>query len=412
MDLDILAALRHRDSYEKYARFVKQSSLSDESWKIFQAMGEWFGHNPNKDVLDWQAFSAWIALVRFAKLDKEKLNAIRDIVSLMETREAEEDDFLQPLIEGLAKRDYAARIAEHALRMADGEYSLSFDKIDELIADYNRHIGVMGSMEASMGGFSLERLESVASPGLEWRLKCLREACGDIRKGDFIVFGKRPDTGGTTFMASEVTYMAEQLDDDMEVVWFNNEEQGDKVRRRIVQAATGWSSERMDRNLPDAFHEYVVRMGGNKDKIFVVDDAKLHWKDAERILKRRKPGLIVFDQLWKMKGFGELSADVLTQIFNWGRELCKEYAPLMAVHQAGGDADNVKWIEQSMLYFGKTGPQGEADAIITMGRLTDRGNSRYLYVPKNKLLTPGNNAMRNGRYEIEIDPEHARFKEP
>ena len=97
-------------------------------------------------------------------------------------------------------------------------------------------------------------------------------------------------------------------------------------------------------------------------------------------------------------------------IFNWARELAKKYAPVITVHQADGSAEGVKWIDMSKLYGSKTGVQGEADAIITIGRLPEEGNKRYLYVPKNKL--DGNNqAMRNGRFEIEIVPTLGRFKE-
>ncbi len=410
MDLDILAAMRLRDNHDKYSRFVKQSSLSEESWSIFTAMGDWFTNNPDKDEIDWQSFSAWLMLVRYAKMDKQKALALKAIVNILAERGDGEDEYLTPLIEGLAKRDVASRIGEVALRIADGDYSLNFDTIDNMIIDHNRLIGRLTAGDET-AQFSLEDLQSVTGDGLQWRLKCLQEACGPVRKSDFIVFGKRPDTGGTTFMSSEVSYMAEQLDDDLDVFWFNNEEGGNKVRRRIVQAATGWSSEHMERDLKGALNEYAARMG-RMDKIRVIDQSKIHVKDVERVLRKGNPGLIIFDQLWKVKGFDqEGQVQGMTSLFGWGRELCKEYAPVMAVHQAGAEADNIKWIEQGMLYFGKTGPQGEADAIITMGRLTDRGNMRYLYVPKNKLQTPGNPAMRNGKYEIEIDPNHARFKE-
>jgi replicative DNA helicase len=410
MDLDILAVMGLRENYDKYSRFVKPSSLSDESWNIFSALGEWFGSNKTAGNIDWGSFGAWLSLVRFAKYDKAKLATIKGIVVMLETHEPNEES-VETLLHGLAKRDYASQIADYTLRIADGDYDKDFDEIDTLIHAYRQLTGSIDSLDGKTGSFSLDELQSVTDPGLEWRLKCLRESCGDVRKADLIVFGKRPDTGGTTFMASEVTYMAEQLDDDLDVIWFNNEEGGSKVRRRLVQAATGFHSDRMNTDLEAALKEYDARMG-RRDRIKVVDNAKIHYKDVERYLKKSRPGIIVFDQLWKMHGFGDLSADQQTKIFNWARELCKEYAPVMAVHQAGVEADNIKWIEQGMLYYGKTGPQGEADAIITMGRLTDRGNTRYLYVPKNKLQTPGNPTMRNGRYEVEIDAQHARFKEP
>lgn len=133
----------------------------------------------------------------------------------------------------------------------------------------------------------------------------------------------------------------------------------------------------------------------------------------EAILKKYKAGLIIFDQLWKIHGFDESSGNEVTRqtmLFNWGRELSKKHAPVIAVHQADGSAEGMRWIDMSRLYGSKTGIQGEADAIITVGRDPATGDSRYLYVPKNKLK--GNNpAMRNGKYELIIQPSIGRFKE-
>jgi hypothetical protein len=39
------------------------------------------------------------------------------------------------------------------------------------------------------------------------------------------------------------------------------------------------------------------------------------------------------------------------------------------------------------------------------------GNSRFFWAPKNKLLTPGDPAARNDRWEAVIDTERARFEE-
>lgn len=409
MDLDVLAAMQQRSSYERYARFVKPSSLSQEAYTILSAMGEWYDNNPQVEEINWRSFGAWFVLVRHAKMDKVKLQVLKDYIGILDTKEAGDD--LKPLMEGLAKRDYAGKIAEVALRISDGDYGLTFDNITTLLAEYDKSVGKVDRLDDAIGGFTLEAMNKVSAPGLEWRMHCLREGLGDIRKGDLLLFGKRPDVGGTTFMASEVTYMAEQLPEDQHVIWFNNEEEGDKVRRRILQAACGWTSKKMEGDLKGAMSEYLHRMG-SMDKIIVVDLPGMHVKDCERVLEKYNAGLIIFDQLWKVHGYEE-EGEVMRQtlIANWGRELSKKHAPVMGVHQAGGEAEGQKWLNQGMLYGSKTGVQGEADAIVMMGRHPDTGNTRYIHIPKNKLQTPGNPALRNGKWEVEIVPDIARFKE-
>lgn len=411
MDLEILAAMATRENYERYSRFVKPSSLSEESANILAALGEWYKSNPSVSSVSWKGFNAWFALVRHSKMDKEKLSLHKNILAKLENGEVDQAD-IAPLLAGLTRRDYASQIADVALRIADGDAKADFPAVEKLLENFAKDSGKHDSFEKDLGEFSLGRLQAVSEPGLQWRLRCLQQGAGDLRQGDLVMFGKRPDSGGTTFMASEATCMAEQLDFDKKVLWLNNEEEGDKVRRRILQAALGWSGEDMDAYLPEALEEYTALMGGDKDKIMVYDKSRIHVRDVEALLKRFNVGLIIADQLWKFKGFEEESAvERQTSLANWAREISKDHAPFMAVHQLGGDAENVLYPTQDMLYGSKTGIQGEADLIIMLGRKVNQGHTRGIWLPKNKMLTPANKALRNGRWQISLDADHARYEE-
>ena len=63
----------------------------------------------------------------------------------------------------------------------------------------------------------------------------------------------------------------------------------------------------------------------------------------------------------------------------------------------------------NMLYGSQTGIQGEADLIIMLGR-KDHGYTRYISLPKNKLLTPGDKRMRNGRWTVTLKGDIARIE--
>lgn len=165
--------------------------------------------------------------------------------------------------------------------------------------------------------------------------------------------------------------------------------------------------------MPNVLEEYKKVVGGI-DKIMMFNKADVHVRDVDHLLAKYDIGLIVFDQLWKVHGFDDEAGNEVvrqTMLFNWAREIAKKHAPVVAVHQADGSAEGVKWIDMSKLYGSKTGIQGEADAIVTIGRIPEGGNARYLYVPKNKMSKPGNPKLRNGMFEIEIIPEIGRWKE-
>lgn len=412
MDIDILLVLKSRERYTKYVRFIKPSAVGAETWNILQAMGEWFKHNAVATEVVWKHFNAWFCLIRHAKMEKEKLAVYSGIIDTLDSATEPDEAHIKPLLEGLITRDYASQIAEKALKIADGDFAVSVNSIVDLVEQRNSAIGKVDSVDRHVLLPSLEGLSSVSAPGLRWRLDCLNLSLGDLRKGDLVVVGTRPDTGKTTLLASEASYMAPQLAEEECVLWVNNEEEGNKVFRRIIQSTLGITTAKLESNFTAALEEYKKRVG-RIDKIVMLNKADVHARDVDSLCKKYKVGLVIFDQLWKVHGFDDEAGNEVTRqtmLFNWARELAKKHAPVITVHQADGSAEGVKWIDMSRLYGSKTGIQGEADAIVTIGRLPEEGNKRYVFVPKNKL--PGkDSALRNGRFEIEIVPDIGRFKE-
>jgi replicative DNA helicase len=84
-------------------------------------------------------------------------------------------------------------------------------------------------------------------------LNWLNKSLGSLRKGDFGFIFARPETGKTTFLASEMTHMVTQTEGD--ILWFNNEEQGKKVAFRCYQALFGVDSETLFGSNVDSYKE-------------------------------------------------------------------------------------------------------------------------------------------------------------
>jgi replicative DNA helicase len=209
--------------------------------------------------------------------------------------------------------------------------------------------------------------------------------------------------------------MAPQLEDKQDVLWFNNEEAGRKVRDRVYQAAIGWTSEEIQDNKIGAVAEIKSAIG-RMDRIKVYDKSIMSWQEIEEIIESSNPGLIIIDQLWKVKGFERSSfseSDKMVHLFGWGRSLAQTYAPLITVHQADGTAYGEPYLGMEQLYMSRIGIQGEIDAMIGLGRVYDAGreNTRFIHIAKNKLDGGPRSvkAERNGKYEIEVDFDRVRF---
>lgn len=252
---------------------------------------------------------------------------------------------------------------------------------------------------------------AVALPGLNWRLKSLRRSLGPLRKGDMGFIFARPETGKTTFLASEVTWMAGQ-GDDSPVLWFNNEEQGDKVGLRCYSACLGAPIEQVLANMERArkvFHERTKRC------IKIRDDAGITRKTIEQFCRKYKPKLIVVDQLDKVKGFAADREDLLLgAIYQWSRELSKEFAPLIGVSQSDGSGEGIKYLTMGNVANAKTAKQAEADWILGIGvSYSDPPNLRGISICKNKLIggEETQHDWRHGKWDVLIRPEIARYQD-
>lgn len=410
LDIDIIKLLSDKDSYTKYASLINRSALGEETNTIVKALGKW--HTESVGAFSWPKFAAWFGLVLHSKMDASKMAVYKEMFKRLDEDPDFDPEESHLLIESLIKRDYAAKAATVALDIADGGHS-DFSDIETVMAEYRKAAGKLDATESYVVDCDIEKLATkLKLPGLKWRLECLNEAVGEIRQGDFIVVSTRPDTGKTTMLAAEATFMASQMPEDRVVLWINNEEEGGKVFGRVVCSALGVDMDTLKADPVRIKNDYV-KMMGRADKVVIFDKGDASVRDVEALLEKYNPGLIVIDQLWKMKGFeGEAGNEVTrqTMMFNWGREICKKYAPLVVAHQADGTAEGVRWINMAQLYGSKTGIQGEADVIITIGRDPATGDTRYLYVPKNKLEGT-NRAMKNGKWELQILPNIGRYKE-
>ena len=307
------------------------------------------------------------------------------------------------------KRCVAGELAKVALDVEDGSAELSdlLEKVKEFEAD---DITEDAAKTINMDLSELYNT-AIATPGLRWRLDWLNKSLGSLRKGDFGFIFARPETGKTTFLASEMTHMVTQTDGD--ILWFNNEEQGKKVAIRCYQALFGVDSETLFSNV-DRYKEEYHDLIGSRIKIYDYEDSN-SYKRIESIIKEVNPALIIFDQIDKIKGFKNERYDLeLKKIYQWAREIAKSYAPVIAVSQAGGTAEGKVWLTMDDVDSSKTAKQGEADWMLGIGKEQDNtSNMRFFNISKNKLIGDEDTLpeLRHGNTQVMIKPNIARYEE-
>lgn len=306
------------------------------------------------------------------------------------------DDTIETLLEKLVAKQWAYEHACLAVEVHEGKKD-----IDALL-EHASESPVKGALiKNPWVTTDVRELQKAVdrTAGLRWRLPSLQNALGGLAKGDFGFVFARSETGKTSFLASQVTYFAAQT--TQPVVWANNEERGEKVQSRLIQSALQMDRERflsLDADLIST--EYEKRTKGN---LRLGDYSRLHRSDIERICEEMNPALIVIDQIDKVKGFKADRREVmLGELYQWTREMAKEYCPIIGVCQASGNAEGVKWLTMDHIAESKTSKAAEADFIIGIGKTHDEGQEdvRYIHIIKNKLT--GNHARITCRIRADI----------
>jgi len=359
--------------------------------------------------VDWDDFSTYFFAKNPLIKDDKRLLFEAGFTKLKMVNPTLKSSLLKTYLE----RYHAERISFMSMEVAEGRKRT----LEEIQVELDNYMDVSGKAEEIGKEANRDDLTTLLTRvshgiGLEWRLPCLNESLGPIRRGNFLIIGGRPDSGKTTLLCSEATHMATQLKDDEKVIYFSNEEGGDVVKTRIISSMLGVTFTDLEMNPLRYWSEYVKLLGGIKDKILIIEKPDLAVSDIEWWLNNEKPGLILIDQLRKVRGFEDYKGvNRLEKLFNLAREWSKMHAPVLTVTQLDGSAENEQWPDMSRLYESKTAVQGEADVIMNIGRIHGSvpDNARFLNIVKNKLPTPGNPTMRNGRHEVLIQADIGRF---
>ena len=401
-----------KNIFTKYYKYVNLNYIKtnySNHYKLFVTIDSYYNNYPDKDSinnteLELQYNSNYL----LQEADRKELSALLTRISegVITNRDA-----VINLLSEHRRRGLAGDLAKLALDVEDGAA-----KADELLEKFKEFdIEDIEQEEIDFTDMDLGSLLEAQEhdQGLRWRVDWLNKSLGSLRKGNFGFIFARPETGKTTFLASEITHMIRQTEGD--ILWFNNEESNSIVGPRIHQAFHGATLQELKANR-DEYRARYNEVVGNRIKLLgssLTDSSNA--KRIEEILKATNPALIIFDQIDKIKGFkGDRNDLELKAIYQWAREIAKEYAPVIAVSQASGEADGKIWLTMNMVDGSKTAKQGEADWMLGIGKEQDNTSRlRYFSILKNKLVGDADTLpdLRHGSTQVLIKPEVARYED-
>jgi len=400
---------------------VPEQGIDENTRIILRDYGKYFDAHPGVDAIDPAAFGTYFALLH-PKLKPEQVAAYKARFKQIS------QDPAPGVADGILERLVAVRTASklwtlledfeggegdltHSLRQINDEHETFFarrkvhpkvrDRIEDIIeADEN-------------------------DTGLHWRLACLNESMRPLRPGDFGILAARVDSGKSSFLASELTHFAPQLDalypdEERHIVVFNNEGPGARLKHRCYNAALGKTTRELIamKQAGTIYEEYVAALGGRESiAIFDVHDYTMH--ELEDIVKEHKPAVVVIDMLDNVQADGTaINGGTRTdQILEWLYQRSRVWAvkydcAVLATSQLNGEADGVVFPSMAMLANSRTGKAGAADFVLMLGRSHDPqlANTRFISLPKNKKRRDG--GAQDPRREVLFDGARSLFKDP
>ena len=430
LDLTTLQLLKHRDKHDRYIGAVPATALSTQTQIILKDFGRWFREFDGATEIDLGLFPFWFKSVH-PGLKPEAVAVFDELFKRVKP------DVPEHIEGGLGKRWVAADTASKVTTLLEqwnsGEEVDIGRMLKEHVEAYEQRVEKRVKNPQVLDPIEDLLKAEENETGLKFRLPCLNRHVKPLVGGDFIIVAARPDTGKTSFCASELTHMAAQLDDiypgeGRSILHLNNEGPGKKIVMRNFQAAIGATVEELvalsnkpsnNQAYKTAVREhYAQALGGRMGSLRVFDIHGMWNHEVEDLIRLYKPAVVLFDMIDNIKFGGEIgnggqrTDQVLEGMYQWGRLLAVKYdCVIIATSQVSADGDGLQYPTLPMLKDSKTGKQGAADLIITIGKVNDPmlANSRYIGVTKSKKVKTGSRSSPN--CEVLFQPDISRYTE-
>ena len=418
LDLTMIRLLKHREFYELYHRGIPAGALDKPAEAIIKGYGKFFSENTTAKVAMPDAFWPYFKLLH-PKLKPEG------------------EEILKRMI-GLSADEVPHEVSTGILaRLADAAYAL---EITSLLERYQAgdEVGVVATIQAladrapqtgeaipyANTDIAAMLAEDENDWGFRWRLDCMNKHMRPLRPGDFGILGARVDRGKTTMLASELTFMAEQIrrlyQKDRPIIYFNNEGPGGRIVKRMYQAALGVDNNKLVEysNKGTLRQQYLDAVGG-WDSIQVIDVHDRPMSFLEQVIKKLDPALVVYDMLdvvpfdGGMMNGGTRTDQILEAAYQRARLLTVKYEhAAIATSQLSAEAEGLAYPTLGMLANSKTGKPGAADWVCMLGSSSDilMEDTRWIGLPKNKLQRPGE--RKDPQQQVIFEGNIARVSNP
>lgn len=419
LDLSVLRMLKTRKRFERYARMVPEGTVNQATRQIIKRFGEFFD-TTDAEVVTFEGFWPFLR-TRYPKWKEKDVAYWEATVKPIDKDNPKGYD--ERVIENLLATELGNKAVELIEQWQEGGEVDIGEALRVVVEQYEAAIERrIRTPEVTLDWDEMLE-EDTHNVGLQWRLECVANNLRSLRPGDFGIYAMRPDRGKTSWVASDITYFAPQLDGlewakGRPILWLNNEGPGRRILARIRTAALGLApTEVREMGVPNAKALYAEALGGDPDRILVRDIHGFKHTEVEELIRKLNPAVVVFDMIDNIHfvggqiNNGERTDQILEAMYQWARSLGVRYNFVgLATSQISAEGEGQRYPLQTQLKDSRTGKQGACDFILTGGFDPGMPTTRFIGTTKNKIKREG--ATGNPQCQVYFDQDRSRFKEP
>ncbi len=401
IEIGLLKALMNRDNFDKYRTLLNPKILSQQSILLLKDFDCYFSTHKDVNYVDLGEFKTFFFIQQHPNLDVKSNEQYLEIFKHISEYK---DDNIVGIIQSFEQQETYLELQRLLEQNVDIEtVSNKIEELKERVISLAETEDNKMDIEAALTYVNREN-------GLYYRTDCLREHLGGVIKGDLTIVAGFTNSGKTTFLADQLSYMATQIEGDDHIVLFNTEGNWKRILPRIYGSAIGCTQKDLTYHTEKAKIKYLDLMKGKEDRIKILDIQGKHIKDIEQILKKDPPRVIVFDLLDHIRGFEKYmsndggSFERYSKLYQWALEIANEYAPVFVTSQLNREGFNTMYPDTVNLRGSGVDKQAAATVLLMIGALNGEDRTRYLSTPKCKIN--GNNSWKAA---VQFDPDRGRF---
>jgi hypothetical protein len=415
VEIALLKALSIKEHFDNNIIYVDENKLLPETLLLLNCYKQYYKMYPEHKEIEFDTLLTQLTNNWHRDMHQEHINFYTR--AIFKIRDSDLKDCESALL-GLVDKQFLDNISKL------GEKPFIPEQVHELVKEYENHrAGVL--QECDSDCFALEDIDlSTANPegGIPYAFNALQKTLYGQVQGDLIIVNAAYGIGKSIFIFCQIIHTflwLHQQKDTRPILVFYSEGSPAQLLGRIL-------SNLYKTKVPGGYNDILLQ----HDKILAHFFKKFNSKQlmifrcnargfqfVKDKVKKYKPAVVFIDML---KGLAapakrnESETSSLEALAQNLRDLSAVSCPIWATVQAGESAfywdqttqskRHKEWIDSNDIYGSKTGIQGAASTIISIGMNDNRPNDRFIHTTKVK-------AEHNAKFICEIEKKYSNYKE-